>query len=416
MKIGELAKRAGISRDTIRYYIKNGLLVPEKNDAQYNFSDRELQDLYKIIKMKQQQFNLTEIQNYLSLERLSNLIEPETIDDCLRMMNNKKQELHGQIKKLKDAIKCIDQEVLDLTTRAHGEPQKTGVPISALPLLTCPHCGKQLEISNADLNSRYIFSGFLNCACGYHAKIENGIVKTGNLYTNIYDRPDLRRGLYRNVGQGFSTAVQKCYDYISSELQKRDLNGKVILEANINGYFFLYNHLPLLENGCLCIIIDKFPEMLEMYKGLLELLNLNRDILYISDASMNYPLKPNCVDLHISFFGENEHQLYHHNPYLTDAKQFFKPDVLILGSYLSYSKNSASRKNLICKYPESSSHLYNITYCKEAYNAENYYISYHRVGSLLETASKEYAFECHAKGEPLELYYFKARSASLLTD
>ncbi|MEA4933263.1 MAG: MerR family transcriptional regulator, partial [Lawsonibacter sp.] len=86
MKIGELASRTGLSRDTIRYYINNGLLVPEKNDAQYNFSERELQDLQTIIKMKRQNFNLTEIQNYLSLKRLSNLIEPETIDECLRMM------------------------------------------------------------------------------------------------------------------------------------------------------------------------------------------------------------------------------------------------------------------------------------------------------------------------------------------
>ncbi|MEA4933906.1 MAG: hypothetical protein VB071_10095, partial [Lawsonibacter sp.] len=315
------------------------------------------------------------------------------------------------------AIKSIDQEVLDLTARIHGgEPQKTGVPISALSLLVCPHCGKQLGISDAILNNRYVFSGLLTCTCGYHAEIENGIVKTGNLYTNPYDRPDLRRGLYRNVGQSFSTAVQKCYDYISGELQKKALNGKVILEANINGYFFLYSYLPHLEPGCLCVIVDKFPEMLEMYKGLLELLNLNRDILYIADASMNYPLKPNCIDLHISFFGENEHQLYHQNSYLADAKQYLKSDSLILGSYLSYPKNSTSRKNLIRKYPESNPQLYNILYCKEAYNAQNHSITYYKVGSMPETVSKEYAFECHTKGEPLELYYFKARPSSLLQD
>lgn len=61
MKIGELSKRTGVSRDTIRYYVNRGILLPETNRAQYNFTERELHDLQIILRMKQQQFNLKEI-------------------------------------------------------------------------------------------------------------------------------------------------------------------------------------------------------------------------------------------------------------------------------------------------------------------------------------------------------------------
>ena len=42
------------------------------------------------------------------------------------------------------------------------------------------------------------------CEKKYEAKIVDGIVETGNLYTGIYDHPDLKRGLYRDMGPEFS--------------------------------------------------------------------------------------------------------------------------------------------------------------------------------------------------------------------
>ena len=46
----------------------------------------------------------------------------------------------------------------------------------------------------------------------YEAKIVDGItVETGNLYTGIYDHPDLKRGLYRDR-TGIQLCFQRCYD------------------------------------------------------------------------------------------------------------------------------------------------------------------------------------------------------------
>lgn len=43
MKIGEFAKQFGVPKDTVRFYIKNNLLIPNDQGAQYEFTDREVQ-------------------------------------------------------------------------------------------------------------------------------------------------------------------------------------------------------------------------------------------------------------------------------------------------------------------------------------------------------------------------------------
>lgn len=104
MKIGELAKNCGVSKATIRFYMGNGLLIPNENGGNYSFSEQDQDDLQTILRMKEQQFSLKEIQSYISLKRMSNLIEPDTIDECLRIMENKKLELNAKIEILQRAI------------------------------------------------------------------------------------------------------------------------------------------------------------------------------------------------------------------------------------------------------------------------------------------------------------------------
>ena len=412
MKISELSHKCHVSQSAIRYYIKNGLLLPDSTNSQYVFSNRELADLRQIIKMKQHNFTLKEIQDYFSLLRHSSVREQETINACLSLLNKKRDELYQQAESVQAAIQDIEQEIEDMNSCVFLSAQPTGVPLCALPLLVCPVCGKTLRIEHAVIQEGFVLSGDLKCPSSdhvYNAMIDNGIVKTNNLYTAPYDHPDLNRGMYRDMKPDFSGYLVKCYDFIGGTLQEQDLHGKVIMEANINGYFYLYHHLHLLPEDCICIVIDKYPEMLEMYKALIEQVGLQRNILYIADASMNYPLRPECVDIHISYFGENEHQLYHQRSYLLDAQEYFRKDVLILGSLLSYKKNSPSRVKLRKKYPESNEHCYQVDYLRRDYADANYSIEMVEVGTVMNTGEKRYAFDCHVAGDPLSIYHFQAQ-------
>lgn len=417
MKIGELAQMCGVPQATIRYYVRTGMLVPNDSGAQYNFSEREYQDLQLILKMKQQHFSLKEIQDYLVLTRHSNFIEPDTIDACLQLWGAKRKEINEQIAQLQQSIRDIDQEILELNSRATRAARQTGVPLSALNLLVCPHCGKHLMVDNASIQGNYVYSGTLRCSnskeCpqGYQAIIEHGIVKTGNLYTAPYDSPDLKRGMYRNMVSSFSSALQKCSDFFCDELEKYDLHGKVLLEANINGYFFLYRHLDMMPDDCICVVIDKYPEMLEMYKSLIEQMDLQTNILYIADAGERFPLRDSCVDLYISYFGENEYQLYHKHNFINDAKRFFKPDIKILGAFLSYDKGAMSRKKLRQKYPESYERCNQADYLREDYEAANFHMELTEAGSTTDSGTYQYSFQCHVRGESLRIFHFTAALA-----
>lgn len=407
MKIGELAKSSGVSRATIRFYMENGLLVPNESNGQYTFSKQDEEDLQTILKMKRQQFTLKEIQHYLSLKRMSNFIEPETIDECLRMMENKKLELSSNMEALKQSIAQIDEQIIALTSQNYGAPQTTGVPLAALPLLACPICGAPLLLENASLSGQYVFSGTLKCACSYHARIQNGVVCTENRYTGAYDHPNLSRGLYRNMGNDFNVCIQKCYNHIIHDLGRMDLSGKVVLESNINGYFYLYNHLDQFPDDCLFIVTDKYPEMLEMYKSLIELLNLNTQILYIADSETQFPLRPECIDLHISFIGENEYQLYHPNNFIQDIDRWMKQTAIVLGVYFSLPEASISRKNMRKKYPESSLNGHILNCFLDSYRNQGYQVQLVEVGTLEKTV-QQFSFECHVDGEPMKLHYYKA--------
>jgi len=66
-QMNELAKRAELSKDTIRYYIKIGLLKPKRNfDNGYNlFNDKDIVRLRFICKAKYLGFTLKEIKQII---------------------------------------------------------------------------------------------------------------------------------------------------------------------------------------------------------------------------------------------------------------------------------------------------------------------------------------------------------------
>jgi len=413
MKIGELARQCGVSPATIRYYVRNGMLVPNDSGAQYDFTQREYQDLQLILRMKQKNFSLKEIQDYLVLTRHSNFIEPDTIGACLKMWEDKRAEISAEVDQLQQSIRDIDREISTLRQYSAKPVRQTGVPVSALGLLACPYCGRQLMVDNASIQEDFVYSGILHCGnaeCheNYQAVIEHGIVKTGNIYTAPYDSPDLKRGLYRNMVSGFSSALQKCSDYFCDRLKSTDLGGKVLLEGNINGYFFLYRNLELIPENCICVVMDKYSEMLEMYKTLIEQMEIKANILYIADAGERFPLRDSCVDLCISYFGENEYQFYHRHTFLQDVARHLKPNARMLGALISYDKASVTRQNLAKKYPEAGSHCHQMDYLKEDYRKLGYHMELTEAGCVTDSGIYQYSFSCHVRGEPLRVYHYTA--------
>ena len=210
------------------------------------------------------------------------------------------------------------------------------------------------------------------------------------------------------MGPEFSFCFQKCYDRVTESLMKDDLQGKVLLEANINGYFYMYNHLSLLPASSTLILIDKYPETLRMYKALIEQCDIKCQILYIADAETDYPLRSDSVDRYITFCGEGEYMLYHENCYLMDAARYLKDDVRIYGMYLSYDRTAKSRKNLLDKYPESSKRGFQMEYLLEDYTKCGYEMAVEQMGAITDCGARVYAFACQVIGEVMRIYSITA--------
>ena len=409
MKIGEFARMCDVTKDTVRYYVNIGLLIPRMQGSQMSFAEREYEDFHYIQKLKDMRFNIKEIRAFLCLRRMSNMIEPATIDECVELLGAKKESLSEEMKTIENSIHLIEEEIENFEKRKNAEKSdRTGVPISTIPLLVCPHCRQHLNIENAVINFKYIYEGDLSCSCGYHARIEDGIVKTENIYEGTHDWPDLHRKLYREIGEKWEIYTQKCTDMLIEQLDAQDWGGRVILEANINGFFFTYNYLHQMPKNCIYIIIDKYQEVLAAYKELFEQLYPGLDILYIADASEKPPIQDGCVDLFLSFFGENEYSFYHKQTQLEDIHHLLKPDGTVLGVFQGFAPEAKSRRLLIERYPEGNKKLADIEALREGYKNCGYKLSETEIGKVIKTED-HHMYICHLDGEPLTMYCYEAK-------
>lgn len=110
MLIGELSRRTELSRDTIRYYEKRGLIKAEPSISEFNnykqYSDAVLRRLLLIKESKTFGFSLKEIGELLELIDM-NGANCKVFEEKVR---NKILELERQIQKLRQMQKQIFQK------------------------------------------------------------------------------------------------------------------------------------------------------------------------------------------------------------------------------------------------------------------------------------------------------------------
>ena len=163
MKIGQVSKKYGLSKDNLYYYINYGLLVPPRLGSQYIFDEDTLADLEWILELKELDFTLAEIHRILSLKRISNLENPKDRADLQEMYAAKRAECAGKITHYEDNVRQLDDMILQLSTAENAAHRHTGLPLRMLDLLCCPSCGGTLSISHVNIEMKYIYESRLTC-------------------------------------------------------------------------------------------------------------------------------------------------------------------------------------------------------------------------------------------------------------
>lgn len=107
MRIGEFCKRFRVSEDTIRYYIKMGILVPDTQNRQYRFDTSSEADMEMILRLKSEGFTLREIHRIVSLYRLSQFAAPEDKAQLEDIYLAKQTELIGRRRQVEAAVSSV---------------------------------------------------------------------------------------------------------------------------------------------------------------------------------------------------------------------------------------------------------------------------------------------------------------------
>lgn len=408
MRIGQVSKQYGISVDNLYYYINYGLLVPQRPGGQYVFDGQTLKDLELILELKEMNFSLKEIHRVLSLYRISGLAVSQDIEDLRAIYSKKLHQLREEKKRTEKSMENLQKKIADLSALLPDDRPEIGLPVRMLDHLCCPVCGSDFSLDDVRMDLKYIFSGSLSCSCGYTASIRDGILLTPNKNTDRYDTPDLQRKLYRDLPPSLISLFQRSYNWMLEKLDSLDLSGKVVLETYINAWFFLHNHQQYLDPRGQYIVVDKYPEMLQMYKTLMEKQGYGLDILFIADSSTRLPLKAGCVDLNIDYFAVNEHNFYHDTFLYDELAPYLAKDALLLGTYFYFDQGKRSMKNLLREYPTASPDNFDL----------NWFLS-HMGERILQqedcgsttSSGANIGFSFHHEGEKMYLRSYLARSA-----
>lgn len=404
MRIGEVSKKYGIAKDTLYYYIKIGILVPGLEGEQYNFDENCVRDIKTIVSLKNLDFSLNEIHAIISIMRYSNLQNPQDVHELIGIYENKYNQLAHKLNDIRLSMETIKQTEKTLRESLPQATHRTGVPLSFLPVLTCPACGGKMGISNAEMDTRYIYEGVMACSCGYQASIHDGIVSTPCRNTSPYDYPAV---MYKDLPSNLVSMFQRSYNIMAHHLEKTDLKGKIVLETHIGAFFFLQLYLAKMGQDCRFVVVDKFPEILSIYKRMLDAQNLDLDILYLADAGTDLPLAPGCVDILIDYFSANEHNCFSDEYHLPKLQHLLKPGHEVVGTYFSF-EGQASRKQLQVEYPESKENNFVWKDYKNMLLSNGYEMTNaHYIGFITDSGNNV-GFSYHVTGDKLHMHSYTA--------
>ena len=186
-------------------------------------------------------------------------------------------------------------------------------------------------------------------------------------------------------------------------------SARVVLETHPNAYFFLHMAASRAPRGLLYVVVDKFPETLEMYKRKLDRSAPDLEILYLADASLDFPIRWGCVEGFVDFFGSNEHGFYHHQDLVCGLERFFSPRALVLGTYFHYPPGGASVRQLCREYPEAAMHNFDVRRYRRILEDRGFRVEEGEPVGAVTDPGKNLAFSFHRSDEELGLWSFLAR-------
>ncbi|MBP3962954.1 MerR family transcriptional regulator [Paenibacillus lignilyticus] len=105
--IAEISDKSGLSYDTIRYYVKIGLLPPtkRKENGQREYGTVHLERLVFISHLKRTGMPLIEIKHYMSLASAKNY------ESCYDLLYKHKHEIESKMMEIKATLEVVNYKL-----------------------------------------------------------------------------------------------------------------------------------------------------------------------------------------------------------------------------------------------------------------------------------------------------------------
>lgn len=109
MKIDEVSKKFGLTKDTLRYYEKIGLIVdvPKNESGQREYSEESLNHIYFIMCMRRAGLTLKQIKDYMDLYDQGD----DTHDERLDILLAQREYLEIQMVELKETMDYMNHKI-----------------------------------------------------------------------------------------------------------------------------------------------------------------------------------------------------------------------------------------------------------------------------------------------------------------
>jgi DNA-binding transcriptional MerR regulator len=130
--IGEAAEKSGLSRDTLRWYERIGLMdyVGRDTGGKRRFSDRDLNWLHLITCLRRTSMSVADMLTYAELVRAGDATTPQRLE----MFQQTREDVLGRIDALRQTLTVLDRKIAMYEERTAAMRTAAAVPVAATVL------------------------------------------------------------------------------------------------------------------------------------------------------------------------------------------------------------------------------------------------------------------------------------------
>lgn len=407
MKIGTFAKKFNLNTSTVRFYIDNGLLTPNRKGGQYSFDKECVSDMEKILKYKKYYFSLEEIQLLFFLEKASRFQDEIVLEVCADIMRNKRNSLIQERDNLAFFINEIEKEIEQLQAFAPSDITPAGVPFLFIPYLYCPRCQVPLRLDSASLSKGNIQKGILSCECSYSATISDGIILckdfTEDTPFRAFENVESVMAMKNQFSPAYRRLITKTYVWMYHRITGSLNEGNCFMAGPFT-FNFLLEYMGKLGKDNTFIILD--PSLKRIRKLKKYLSSWDYTFIFVVGKPEDIPIKHGTVDFYIDDYS-TVNSLFTYNCFATDQiAPLLKKRAEVVGIFTSYKKAPKSIYNFKKDHPDFLPEKMTFSGLKHHWSLGNIKVT--EVKSAGETTAGELHFPQNAPGEVIEVYGYHA--------